>query len=64
MKGYVMQAIVYHLALEPFCEDPDCRLYNAHWQEEVIHAQFDGAYEFCPRHQRLIEELGKVLNNE
>lgn len=61
MKGYVMQAIMYHLTLEPFCEDPNCRLYNAHWQEEVIQAQLKGPYEFCPRHQRLIEELKKEV---
>ncbi|MBI4721609.1 MAG: hypothetical protein HY769_01150 [Candidatus Stahlbacteria bacterium] len=39
MKGYVMQALFFHITGNPFCEDRSCRLYNAHWQEEVIHAQ-------------------------
>lgn len=63
MKGYVMQAILYHLTGEPFCPDKGCRLYNAHWQEEVIAAQLGGDYEFCPQHQRLICELAASLRD-
>lgn len=53
LKGYVMQAIFYHVFKEAFCEDKDCRLYNAHWQEEMINAQLEGP-EFCERHERLV----------
>jgi len=56
MKGYVVQAVFHHLYGEPFCQDKNCRLYNAHWQEEVIWAQLESPYEFCPRHLKLIEE--------
>lgn len=54
-KGYAMQAICYHLIGAPFCEDRGCRLYNAHWQEELIFAQLDSGYEFCESHERLLE---------
>jgi hypothetical protein len=57
MKGYVMQALFYHLAGEPFCEDKNCRLYNAHWQREVIHAQIEGEYEFCPKHSEILAQF-------
>jgi len=57
LKGYAMQALFFHLSGEPFCEDPDCRLFNSHWQEEVLHAQMDGKYEFCPRHEAILQEL-------
>ncbi len=57
LKGYVMQALFFHLIGNPFCEDPDCRLFNSHWQEEVIHSQLDGQYEFCPRHEAILKEL-------
>ncbi|HDZ59997.1 MAG TPA: hypothetical protein ENH44_04335, partial [Actinobacteria bacterium] len=30
-KGYAMQPVAYRLTGEVFCEDPDCRLFNAHW---------------------------------
>lgn len=54
MKGYVMQALFFHITGEPFCEDKNCRLYNAHWQEEVINAQLKSEYEFCEFHQDVI----------
>ncbi len=57
MKGYVMQAILYHLCGEPFCNDTSCRLYNAHWQQEVIKAQVEGEYDFCPFHQNMLQQL-------
>ena len=57
LKGYAMQALFFHLTGEPFCEDPDCRLFNSHWQEEVLLSQLDGRYEFCPRHETILKEL-------
>jgi hypothetical protein len=57
LKGYAVQALFFHLMDEPFCEDPDCRLFNGHWQEEVLHSQLDGRYEFCPKHEAILKEL-------
>ncbi len=57
-KGYAMQAAFFSLIGDPFCEDKGCRLYNAHWQEELIFAQLESGYEFCPRHTKLLEEVG------
>jgi len=58
MKGYVMQAIFYHLMLEPFCPNEKCRLHNSHWQEEVILAQLGPKeYEFCERHAAILEKI-------
>jgi hypothetical protein len=57
LKGYAMQALFFHLFGGPFCEDRDCRLFNSHWQEEVLHAQLDGKYEFCPRHEAMVRAL-------
>jgi hypothetical protein len=60
-KGYAMQAVFYSLTGNPFCEDKGCRLYNAHWQEELISAQLESGYEFCQRHSEL---LNKELSSE
>lgn len=57
LKGYAMQALFYQLTGDPFCEDPDCRLFNSHWQEEMIHAQLDGNYEFCPSHEEILNRI-------
>ena len=56
MKGYVMQAVFYSLTGNPFCQDKGCRLYNAHWQEELIFAQLESGYEFCPQHTELLKK--------
>ena len=53
MKGYAMQCLFFHATGQPFCDDPECRLYNAHWQEELIRAQF-GEVEFCEKHREML----------
>lgn len=55
-KGYVIQAIFFHATGDPFCGDPHCRLFNAHWQEELLRSQL-GKPEFCERHERLLRSL-------
>ncbi|MFN3550645.1 MAG: DUF6775 family putative metallopeptidase, partial [Endomicrobiia bacterium] len=57
MKGYVLQAIFFHMTGNPFCEDKNCRLYNAHWQQEVIQAQLNTKNEFCDKHKKIIEQI-------
>ncbi|MCD5390418.1 hypothetical protein LR007_00915 [candidate division NPL-UPA2 bacterium] len=57
MKGYVLQAIFFQALGEPFCDHKGCRLYNAHWQEEVIEAQLGAQYEFCKKHEKILMEL-------
>ena len=54
-KGYAMQAVFYYLIGDPFCEDKGCRLYNAHWQEELIFAQLQSGYEFCQWHNEFLD---------
>jgi hypothetical protein len=56
LKGYAMQCLWYHIAKEAFCPDPSCRLFNAHWQEEVLGAQLLGK-DFCPRHEQALDVL-------
>jgi len=58
-QGYAMQAVFYSLTGEPFCQDKGCRLYNAHWQDELILAQLESSYEFCPRHTKFLKEFSR-----
>ncbi|AHF99165.1 hypothetical protein HALLA_10205 [Halostagnicola larsenii XH-48] len=52
VKGYVLQAMNYLLNGTPFCDDPRCRLFNAHRHEGVIEAQLREPT-FCPEHAEL-----------
>jgi hypothetical protein len=54
-KGYLLQALFYHVTGDPFCTDRDCRLFNAHWQEEVIHAQLRPGADLCSELRQMLE---------
>jgi hypothetical protein len=58
MKGYVLQALLYCLEGDPFCADRNCRLYNAHWQHELLHAQLYAPYELCLPHSDRLHSIG------
>lgn len=74
LKGYLMQAIFYSLTGNPFCEQKNCRLYNAHWQEELLKAQLNKPRkrpkvlrgkdsEFCQLHKKMLRDLtDKIIN--
>jgi hypothetical protein len=53
-KGYAMQAVFYALAGDPYCDDPECRLFNGHWQREILEAHLGGT-DYCARHKEMIE---------
>lgn len=54
-KGLALQAAVYRGTGEAFCDDPGCRLYNAHEQAELLAAQLGG--ELCERHEEVVADL-------
>ena len=52
LKGYVLSAYHYLATGEAFCENEQCRLYNAHRQPGLVRAQLE-APEFCEEHAEL-----------
>jgi hypothetical protein len=55
IQGYALQAILYYITGEPFCEFLDCRLNNAHWQRDLLYSQLEFG-RLCPRHQKAIDD--------
>lgn len=53
VKGYISQAIFFYISGEPFCRNKKCRLYNAHWQSDLIYSQIKSG-KFCLQHNRLL----------
>lgn len=49
IKGLVLQAVHYIQRGEAFCQSEGCRLYNAHYQEELVEAQLREP-QFCDAH--------------
>ncbi len=62
-EGYVSQAILYHLTGEAFCEKKDCRLFNAHWQKDLLYSQIENK-KFCERHQKIISGVKNQVRTE
>jgi len=55
IQGYALQAIMYYITGEPFCEFLDCRLNNAHWQRDLLYSQLESG-KICAKHQKVIDE--------
>ncbi|NVM02037.1 MAG: hypothetical protein HWN67_06855 [Candidatus Helarchaeota archaeon] len=56
LKGYISQALFFNLTGDPFCSEKTCRLFNAHWQNDLINAQLVHK-KFCERHTKYLKEL-------
>lgn len=59
LKGYISQALFFYITGEPFCKQRGCRLFNSHWQEELIYSQIKRG-KFCMIHQRLLQKIKKL----
>ncbi|AIC15032.1 DUF6775 family putative metallopeptidase [Nitrososphaera viennensis] len=59
--GYVLQALFFFVTEgEPFCDSDACRLYNAHWQEDLIRTQVENPA-LCPKHRSLANKFNRRL---
>ena len=56
VEGYFLQALFYYETLEPFCEIASCRLFNSHWQKDLLYSQLE-AGTLCKKHQKILENL-------
>lgn len=63
LKGYIAQAIFFELTGSPFCENKSCRLFNAHWQEDLIRAQIKSG-KFCKFHKAELKKIKGGKRNE
>jgi hypothetical protein len=58
MLSLVLQAFFYSESGEGFCSEKNCRLFNPHWQEEVITALVqNGEIGLCDKHKKMLYKL-------
>jgi Probable metallopeptidase family (DUF6775) len=58
--GYALQTLFFFITEgNPFCNDINCRLYNAHWQEELIHSQIQSE-RLCNEHSVSLHHFNTV----
>lgn len=59
ITGYIIQALFFFLTDgNPFCSDAGCRLFNAHWQEDLISTQVNNK-RICKRDLVLLDKFLK-----
>ena len=59
IEGYILQAIFYYETGNVFCDNKQCRLFNAHWQKDLFISQIDNK-KMCEKHEKV---LTKMKNN-
>jgi hypothetical protein len=60
--GYAIQAIFFFLTNgNPFCSQYPCRLFNSHWQEELIYTQVINPV-LCKEHLQILDETANNLS--
>lgn len=62
IEGYVLQSLIYYETGESFCDQNYCRLFNSHWQEELLSTQVKDK-KFCAKHETIINSLGNKKSN-
>ncbi len=56
VEGYFLQVLLYYVSGEAFCNDRNCRIFNAHWQKDLLHSQL-GVGKLCDKHSRMLESI-------
>ena len=54
--GYLMQALFHFETGEAFCDNADCRLYNSHWQSDLVRTQVLSP-RLCARHRDALRRM-------
>lgn len=58
--NFALQAMFFFLTEgEPFCDNPTCRLFNAHWQEDLIKTLKNPV--LCSQHQEIADKFNRRL---
>lgn len=62
VEGYTMQALFYYLTGDAFCKNENCRLFNPHWQKDLLRSQIEIG-KLCENHQKTLEKIVLDLNS-
>jgi len=56
IEGYILQAIFYFETGDAFCDKTECRLFNSHWQKDLLYSQLEYG-KLCETHQQVLKKL-------
>ena len=58
IEGYLLQAIFYYETGDSFCDKKECRLFNAHWQKDLLYSQIKSGI-LCEKHSKVLDNMVK-----
>ncbi|QLH11824.1 hypothetical protein DSQ20_03580 [Nitrosarchaeum sp. AC2] len=58
IEGYLLQAIFYFETGDAFCNKIECRLFNAHWQKDLLYSQLENG-KLCEKHRLMLNKLNE-----
>lgn len=58
VQGLLLQSVVYYETGQAFCTDSACRMYNAHWQSDLVRTQITNP-KLCAMHEKVIHRMQK-----
>ncbi len=56
IEGYLIQSIMYCETGDVFCNDVKCRLFNAHWQKDLLISQIKNP-SLCDQHTKILTKI-------
>ena len=58
IEGYLIQSIMYYETGDVFCKHVKCRLFNAHWQKDLLISQIKNP-SLCDQHTKILTKMKK-----
>ncbi|HJM79893.1 MAG TPA: DUF6775 family putative metallopeptidase [Nitrosopumilus sp.] len=63
IEGCVLQSITYYETGDAFCDNAQCRLFNAHWQKDLLNSQIKNKI-ICEKHKTILTKMKNNSENE
>ncbi len=61
VEGVLLQIIFYYETGDVFCEDNQCRLFNAHWQKDLFISQIENK-KICEKHEKVLSKMKNKIS--
>ena len=61
VEGYILQAIFYYETGDAFCNNKQCRLFNAHWQKDMFISQIENK-KMCEKHEKILVKMKNTIS--
>ena len=61
VEGVLLQIIFYYETGDVFCENNQCRLFNAHWQKDLFISQIENK-KICEKHKKVLSKMKNKIS--